>query len=442
MDRRKNRQPEARTGPKALHAADDSADDPSGRYILLKLARDAATQATNGLLAFEAIDKMAEQFLVDDVDLKMNVLTTFTKRAKSPADHKGIGEQAAGLVDGAIAHDNLDMAVKLCELAVPKPGPRAIRICFAKSTCASNNAKSWARPSMKCRRPPPFSTRSRTTPRPISRSANTTVSRKAIGKRACPCWPSAKTKALKAVAGLEISGITKADDQLKVGDAWWDLAEKEHGRLQATLRGRANYWYQQALPELSGMAKARLEKRIKDYEASSEGSGEKKTDSAAGTKKGAKYLPGLVAQYYNDPTFIQPAHARVDAKLDFDWTNMSPDTNVNAQNFSVRWLGYLKVPKTGRYIIHARGHNDCQVMIDKTLVIANPVTSHRASDQQATISLTAGYHLLGAQFVHGWGQANIHIGWQPPGETTWVVIPAQNLFHDKQQEQVAGIVGR
>ena len=47
-------------------------------------------------------------------------MTTFSKRAKSPADHKSIGEQAAGLIDGAIAHDNIDLAVKLCELALPE----------------------------------------------------------------------------------------------------------------------------------------------------------------------------------------------------------------------------------------------------------------------------------------------------------------------------------
>ena len=55
---------------KLLHGADESENDPAGRYILLKLARDAATQAIDGLLAFEAIDKMAEQFQVDDVEMK------------------------------------------------------------------------------------------------------------------------------------------------------------------------------------------------------------------------------------------------------------------------------------------------------------------------------------------------------------------------------------
>ena len=34
------------------------------------------------------------------------------------------------------------------------------------------------------------------------------------------------------------------------------------------------------------------------------------------------------------------------------------------------------------------------------------------------------------------------LGWQPPGDTNWVAIPAENLFHDQRQEQAAGIGGR
>ena len=169
--------------------------------------------------------------------------------------------------------------------------------------------------------------------KPDDAAANLTVGKyycfqKGDWEKGLPMLALGQDETLKAVAAQEIAGVTKPDDQVKVGDAWWDLAEKEQGRVQATLRGRANYWYQQALPELSGLAKAKLEKRIKEYEAASEGSEEKKTEGSA-AKRAAKYLPGLVAQYYNDTSFMPGAKARVDAKLDFDWGNNSPDPNVN-----------------------------------------------------------------------------------------------------------------
>ena len=110
---------------KLLQGADENENDPTSRYILLKLARDVAAQAGDGMLAFDAIDGMAEQFQVDDVDMKTSVLTALSKRAKSQADHKALGEESVGLIDGAVAHDNIDLAVKLCELALPEA--RALR---------------------------------------------------------------------------------------------------------------------------------------------------------------------------------------------------------------------------------------------------------------------------------------------------------------------------
>ncbi len=403
----------------------------------MKLARDTATQATDGLLAFEAIDKMAEQFPVDDVQMKMVVLTAFSKRAKLPDDHKAIGEQAAGLIDGAIAHDNIDLAVKLGELALPEARASRDQDLLHEVNARIEQCKVLGKAYREMKEAEAVLEK-----KPDDPQANFTVGKycciqKGDWEKGLPMLALGKDETLKALAAQEIAGVSKADDQVKVGDAWWDLAEKEHGKVQIAFRGRANYWYQQALPELSGLAKAKLEKRIKEYEAVIEG-----IEGAAAARRAPKYLPGLVAQYYNDTAFMRRAMARVDANLDFNWGNNSPDPNVNAQNFSARWLGYIKVPKAGRYVIHARGHFDYQIMIDKTLVIANQVVNRRASDQQAEINLAAGYHLVAAQFIHGFGLANFQVGWQPPGDTNWTAIPEQNLFHDQRQAQAVGIGGR
>ncbi len=422
---------------KLLHGADESENDPTSRYILLKLARDAATQATDGLLAFEAIDKMAEQFQVDDVQMKMNVLTAFSKRAKSAADHKSIGDQAAGLIDGAIASDNVDLAVKLCDLALPEARAARDPDLLREVKSRSEQCRVLAKACLEMKEAAAVLDK-----KPDDALANLTVGKYycfQIGnwEKGLPMLALGQDQTLKAVAAQEIAGVTKSDEQVKVGDAWWNLGEKEQGKVQLNLRGRANYWYQQALPQLSGLAKAKLEKRIKEYEAASEG-----TEATAAVKRAPKYLPGLVAQYYNDTRFMQVAKARLDATIDFSWSVNAPDPAVNPQNYSVRWVGYVKAPRAGRYVIHARGHYDYQVMIDNALVIANQVTNRRVSNQQAEVNLTAGYHPLSVQFVHGIGLANISLGWQPPGDMISAAIPPQNLFHDQRQEQAAGLGGR
>ena len=72
------------------------------------------------------------------------------------------------------------------------------------------------------------------------------------------------------------------------------------------------------------------------------------------------------------------------------------------------------MPKTGHYVIHVHSRHESQVMIDGVMVIASKLAARDDFNQQAAINLTAGYHLVGVQFVHSWGQANIHLGWQPP----------------------------
>jgi hypothetical protein len=246
--------------------------------------------------------------------------------------------------------------------------------------------------------------------------------------------------ALKAAAALEVAAAADPANQVKAGDAWWDLAEKEQGKAQAALRARAIHWYQQALPEISGLAKAKAEKRVREFEAAGAAPEEKKSDTLG--KRPAKYLPGLVAQYYDDTRFNQRVKVRVDPNIDFNWGSDSPDPAMKASEFGARWIGYIKVPKAGRYVIHVRSHGESQVMLDNAMVINNRLSPHRDCEQQAEVNLTAGYHLVAVQFVHAWGQANCHLGWQPPGATGWTAIPAQSLFHDQKQEQAAGLGGR
>ena len=101
--------------------------------------------------------------------------------------------------------------------------------------------------------------------------------------------------------------------------------KRSTARLQATLRGRANYWYQQALPELSGLAKAKLEKRIKEYEAAAEAAEEKKTEGSAAESGRRNIFPAWLPNTTTTPAFMPEAKARVDATLDFDWANNPPD---------------------------------------------------------------------------------------------------------------------
>ena len=384
---------------------------------------------------------MAEQFQVDDVEMKMSVLTAFSKRAKLPADHKSLGEQAVGLVDGAIAHDNIDLAVKLCELALPEARASRDADLLREVNARSEQCKVLAKAYREMKEAAAVLDK-----KPDDPLANLTVGKyycfqKGDWEKGLPMLALGQDEALKAVAAQEIAGVTKADDQVKVGDAWWGLAEKEQGKVQATLRGRANYWYQQALPELSGLAKAKLEKRIKEYETASEGS----EGPCRRRKRAAKYLPGLVAQYYNDATFVaaRPRPAWMPISTSIGATN-SPDPldqcpelqrplvrlHQGAQDGPLHYPRPrpLRLPGDDRQYPRHRESSDGPP--------APPISRPKSPSRPATTSWSRSSCMA-------YGLANIHLGWQPPGEPRpGPPSQRQNLFHDQRQEQAAGISGR
>jgi outer membrane protein OmpA-like peptidoglycan-associated protein len=61
---------------------------------------------------------------------------------------------------------------------------------------------------------------------------------------------------------------------------------------------------------------------------------------------------GLQGAYYAGANFEQYVATRRDATLNFDWHGHRPVAGVDAEQFSVRWLGWLVPPLTGRYVLH------------------------------------------------------------------------------------------
>ena len=103
---------------KLIGKANETKGDPASQFVMLRLAKDIATQASDGQTAFQAIDTMAETFQVDANTMKMAVLTKFASAAQKPAQHKSIAEQALKLVDQAVSQDHFMVANQLGKLAL------------------------------------------------------------------------------------------------------------------------------------------------------------------------------------------------------------------------------------------------------------------------------------------------------------------------------------
>jgi len=82
---------------------------------------------------------------------------------------------------------------------------------------------------------------------------------------------------------------------------------------------------------------------------------------------------GLQAAYYNNITLQgEPALTRTDKQIDFHWTLFSPDPEkLPADFYSVKWMGKLKAPSTGKFKIGLEGNDGYRLFINDKPVIDN-----------------------------------------------------------------------
>ncbi|MFC4144344.1 glycoside hydrolase family 3 N-terminal domain-containing protein [Pedobacter mendelii] len=84
----------------------------------------------------------------------------------------------------------------------------------------------------------------------------------------------------------------------------------------------------------------------------------------------SKYGGGLAADYFSTIDLSgTPAMSRVDKRLDFMWTLYPPNEKIKNDNYSIRWQGEVKAPKSGTYKIGLEGNDGYRLFINDKLII-------------------------------------------------------------------------
>src|SRR5262249_9786638 len=68
---------------------------------------------------------------------------------------------------------------------------------------------------------------------------------------------------LKSLASADLAKPAAAEEQVKVGDGWWDLAKAKPELGTTPLQRRAAFWYQRAEAGLQGLTRDRVQERQK-----------------------------------------------------------------------------------------------------------------------------------------------------------------------------------
>jgi hypothetical protein len=251
---------------KLLQEAGETKDDAAARFVLLREARDLAAQAGSAPACLEAIDELAKEYDIDAPAMKAEWLAA-TSRAATATGSLPVADACLGLIDEALAADNYELALRL--LATAADAARKGR-SLALSSKIEARRKEVQASQKEFDEVKEARAKLRQTPDDPDASL-------AVGKYLClvrgdwkkglPLLAKGSNAALKEVAEKEADPPAEAEAQVRLGDGWWDLAGKAMGRTKAQLLARAVYWYEQAVPQLKGLAKARVEKRLQEVAA-------------------------------------------------------------------------------------------------------------------------------------------------------------------------------
>jgi hypothetical protein len=261
----KAKRPEAKAAlaKKLLQAATETKDDPATKYVILGMARDLAAGGDDADTAFTILSELA-QYQIDGLKMKTDVLAGMSRVARTPQEALSLANRASSVVDEAIAADRYALAMQLAELsaswakmaknpdAISQAGTqledvREIDAAFARAQKASAILSK----------------------KPNDPEASLSLGRfhafqKGQWNAGLPMLAAGSDPDIKALAGSELANPAGNEKQVELADRWWAAAAKEKGLAQRQMRRHAARWYESALPNLTGLAKAKAEKRLNE----------------------------------------------------------------------------------------------------------------------------------------------------------------------------------
>jgi hypothetical protein len=251
-----------------LDEARKSKDDAAGVWVLCREAEEMAVQAGDVETAMQAVNRRAEMFDVDLLQMRATALQSATRSVRTPEDASALAEAHLRHVDELVRADQYDAADKAAAGAVAQarkanePGLAARAAARAKEVAEMRTL---------------FQGQKRTLEK-LARDGEDAGANLEMGKFLCfvkGTWDlglrfmvKGSDPALKAIAEKELAFPQAVGDQVALADGWFELGQKDKSPLRKSqLLGHAREIYEAALPGATGLLRTRIEKRMAETAA-------------------------------------------------------------------------------------------------------------------------------------------------------------------------------
>jgi hypothetical protein len=356
LDRQRTPEEDLKLAEQLMDMARKSLERSAERFVLLREVIDQAGEGGDAALMLDAVDAMGADFDIDVLDFKQMVLNAFAQRASSAGAMQSLIDGTTAAVDHAVGQEDYAAALRLIA-----PAYAASRRPAGSSYRKEVSDRRDQIEALLAQRQQIDQALSVLESDPDNAEANLAAGRwyglvKDDWDRALPHLAKGSDSQLQLVAKRElIATADDTDEQIAVGDAWWDLAQTRDGDERAALMRRAGFWYERAHDNVaSTLLVAKLDKRLDEIanldrpESGESGSGLKPGDS----------LPVLKWVELSD--WIEPAGDGVSGK----WEKKGREVRVAAaSNARLR----LPVSVEGNYDLQfgftRTGGNDAIVVV-------------------------------------------------------------------------------
>eukprot|EP00961_Rhodomonas_salina_P254019 3433097-Rhodomonas_salina.1 len=145
--------------------------------------------------------------------------------------------------------------------------------------------------------------------------------------------------------------------------------------------------------------------------------------------------PGLLGVYYSDSQCRTVSRARIDPDVDFSWGDGPAHDGGPADNFCVRWTGFLYVTASDDYVFQLEADHVATASVDGFIVQQTKSDLSSALDERATrqsvfLSEGVGYPFK-ISYWSGEGPSWIKVSWSTlstMGQDDLTIITSSNLY--------------
>ncbi len=241
---------------------------PNEEFVLLRKAMELACDGGDAGLMLRAIDAIERRFDIKPMDVKVTMLQRFARNAKTPEKIASLMEGAGTVLRQIMDVHRYDLALQMVDAlyaAAQRPGGSKYRKQLLQGRTELRKLGENYQEYKKAR--------TAIEANPADKDASL-----AVGRWLCMVENNWKDGLFFLVEGTDAEFKEAAKRELetpspsavdfaRIGDAWWDLAEKKKGEEKSPLMRHAADCYEKAQAKgITGLSKVKIEKRLKDLE--------------------------------------------------------------------------------------------------------------------------------------------------------------------------------